>query len=396
MELTKHIQLSIVSVGLLTALKVTAQAGVGPAPFCMPTYNAGSIPCNQPNASNNATNFINDFIDSFNTTGATVNITDNNNGCQTQLLGGVQQNYFYKGCPTYLRVTPGQVVTCNFRSGIIFDQGFAVFIDWNQNNIFDLPGERVAAVPGLPLAATWCSAAFTVPAAQPNGTYRMRVRCAYVTSGGLIDPCLLYSFGETQDYNVIIGGTCAVLPIELLSYNGEYNNNQVYLNWVTSTEINSEYFSIERSYDNENFEYLAKINASGGSNSLLSYSAIDKYAKNNKIVYYRLKQFDKGSSEERFSKTITVYTNNQNSGFDVFPNPANSQITIIIPNSLSGTVVTTEIFDNTGTKVAGTSNHLDIQNDQLVFNIEHLPNGVYYVRVTDEAGEVSKKILIKQ
>lgn len=395
MKIIKHIQLSLCSLGLFAYSGISAQAGVGPAPYCMPTYNAGSIPCNQPNASNNALNYINDFIDSFNTTGATVNITDNNNGCQTQVLGGVQQNYFYKGCPTYLRVTPGQVVTCNFMSGIIFDQGFAVFIDWNQNNVFDLPGERVCAVPGLPLAATWCSAAFTVPAAQANGTYRMRVRCAYVTSGGLIDPCLLYSFGETQDYNVIIGGTCAVLPIELLSFEGQFKKNEVNLTWNTATELNSDFFKIERSYDNENFELIAKVAAAGTANNIQYYTAIDKNVRKNNIVYYRLKQFDKGSSEESFSRTITVFVDEKNIGFDVFPNPANTHMTLVIPDALYGKALYISVYNSKGDNVLSMETTITDNNNRLNMNIDALQKGMYYIKITDESGEMMSKILIK-
>ena len=215
------------SLGLFLQNNSSAQLGVGPAPYCMPSYNASSIPCNQPGASNAVGNTINDFIDSFNTTGGTQNITDNNNGCQTQTIASAQVNYFFKGCPTYIRVVPGQTITCNFRSGTIYDQGFAVFIDWNSNSLFDIPSERVAAVAGLPIAATWTSCAFVVPTGQPNGTYRLRARCAYVTTGGLIDPCANYSFGETQDYYLFIGGNCSALPVDLLTFNGQFRKNEV-------------------------------------------------------------------------------------------------------------------------------------------------------------------------
>jgi gliding motility-associated-like protein len=106
---------------------------------------------------------------------------------------------------------PGQVITCNLQSGIIFDQGFAVFIDWNQNNVFDLPQERVAATPNVPPAGTFTQISFTVPAGQATGQYRMRVRCAYSTPGVNIGPCQLYGFGETEDYEVF----CNLDPVPI-------------------------------------------------------------------------------------------------------------------------------------------------------------------------------------
>ena len=60
---------------LLLAAQAKIYAQVTPAPYCFPIYFA--TPCNQPNPSNTPGNFINDFIHSFNTVGANINIVDN-------------------------------------------------------------------------------------------------------------------------------------------------------------------------------------------------------------------------------------------------------------------------------------------------------------------------------
>lgn len=187
---------------LLLTVNISAQPGVGPAPYCMPMYS--QIPCNQPNPSNTPGNSINDFIHSFTTAGAITNINNLNTGCNAQNLSGIK-NYFYWGCTDYLVTAPGQVITCSYLSGNVYAQGFAVFVDWNQDNIFQVPAERVTGTPGVPPAATWSSSNFMVPLAQPNGIYRMRVRCAYFTNGTTIDPCNNYTYGETHDYNLYIG-----------------------------------------------------------------------------------------------------------------------------------------------------------------------------------------------
>ena len=77
--------------------KITAQIGIGPAPYCMPLYS--QIPCNQPWASNTPGNGINDFIHSYNTNGATFNIVNNGSGCNAQNLTGIK-NYRFWGCST--------------------------------------------------------------------------------------------------------------------------------------------------------------------------------------------------------------------------------------------------------------------------------------------------------
>ena len=194
--------------GILTAIVVVfphiskSQIGVGPAPYCMPMYS--QPPCNQPGPSNSPGNSVNDFINSFNTTGAVTNIVNNNSGCNAQILNNGMRNYRFWGCQHYLRVNPGQVVTCNFQSGIIYSQGFALFVDWNNNGVFNLPAERLIGT-GVPPAGTFISGNFTVPPTQAPGAYRLRVRCVYLTSGNLIDPCNNYTYGECEDYMLYVG-----------------------------------------------------------------------------------------------------------------------------------------------------------------------------------------------
>lgn len=175
--------------GLFIQVKVNAQAGVGPCPYCLPTVF--STPCNQPNASNNPGNFINDFIDNFFTTGATSNITNIGSGCNTQFvtppIPAVQNNYYKHPCVVtkYLQTSTGQNIVFNFQSGIIYSQGFAVWIDWNNDAVF-APAEMVACTPGVPAAATPAAVNWVVPAVA-NGKYRLRVRCSFATAGCSID-----------------------------------------------------------------------------------------------------------------------------------------------------------------------------------------------------------------
>lgn len=167
-----------------------------PAPYCLPNYAAS--PCSQSGPSNSSNNIQNDFIDSFYTSGATTNITNNNSGCN-----GLPSNYIYY-CQHHLVTSPGQTITCNLKSGLFFPQSFAIFIDWNQNGQFDLPLELAANSTTAVPANTWEILNFVTPLGQANGNYRIRIRCAF-TSGSNISPCGLLGYGETEDYNLVIG-----------------------------------------------------------------------------------------------------------------------------------------------------------------------------------------------
>src|ERR1043166_2971602 len=184
--------------------KTFAQPGVPPTPYCMPQYDPGATPCNQPFAPNNPGNFINDFVNSFNTTGGVVNIVNNNSTCNSQVIGGFGLvNYMFWGCQYYLQTVPGANITCNIQSGITYAHGFSVWVDWNNDGVFQNPAERVAFT-GVPPANVFTSCNFVVPAGQPMGVYRLRVRSYYVTAGNFHDPCNYTYFGEAEDYRVYV------------------------------------------------------------------------------------------------------------------------------------------------------------------------------------------------
>ena len=166
-----------------------------PVPYCTATFTGG---CAQPGPSNSPGNFVNDFINSFITFGGGANINNVNTGCFNMGTG-----YIYY-CNKYLGAMPGSVITCSIQIGITYAQGIALFVDWDQNNIFGIPGEIVGTTPIIP-GGSWTTITFTVPPGQANGIYRMRARCARSTPGNGINPCFAYSYGETEDYNIVVG-----------------------------------------------------------------------------------------------------------------------------------------------------------------------------------------------
>ncbi len=81
------------------------------------------------------------------------------------------------------------------------------------------------------------------------------------------------------------------LPIELISFTGEKKEKNNELFWITATEFNNDYFTVEKTLDGIDFEIVGIENGAGNSNQYLNYSMVD-YNVRNIINYYRLKQTD--------------------------------------------------------------------------------------------------------
>ncbi|EZH74674.1 hypothetical protein ATO12_12975 [Aquimarina atlantica] len=87
-------------------------------------------------------------------------------------------------------------------TGTKYNEGYSVWIDYNQDGDFADTGEQVwtnAASQTTPV-----SGSFTVPSSAKDGSTRMRVSMRYNTIPG---PCESFNYGEVEDYTVVIGGS---------------------------------------------------------------------------------------------------------------------------------------------------------------------------------------------
>jgi hypothetical protein len=81
------------------------------------------------------------------------------------------------------------------------------------------------------------------------------------------------------------------LPVELSFFEGEKLADGSLLKWTTLSEVNNDYFEIQRSVDGINFNTIGTVNGQGNTSANTNYEFIDLEI-TNAIVYYRLKQID--------------------------------------------------------------------------------------------------------
>ena len=122
---------------------------------------------------------------------------------------------------------------------------------------------------------------------------------------------------------------CTVLPVELLNFSAVLkNNNQVMLTWQTASEINNDFFTVERSEDAVNWDEIEKLTGAGHSKSLLNYTFRDE-PPYTEMVYYRLKQTDfDGKFSYSGIQSVTMDLN-KNLQPGIYPNPTAREVTIV-------------------------------------------------------------------
>ncbi len=100
-------------------------------------------------------------------------------------------------------------------SGSPFNEGYSVWIDFNQDGDFEDQGEQVLSKP--PSQSNPISETFTIPNTAILGQTRMRVSMKY---NEIPNPCETISFGEVEDYTVNIDVPLPDIIPPVISLNG--------------------------------------------------------------------------------------------------------------------------------------------------------------------------------
>jgi hypothetical protein len=185
------------------------------------------------------------------------------------------------------------------------------------------------------------------------------------------------------------------LPISLIEFNAVPLLEAVELTWITATEINNDYFTIERSVDGFNFESIHIEQGAGNSNALLNYRWVDANP-NIGMNYYRLKQTDfDGSftySQVRvvnFSSSVQPLT--QWASF--YPNPVlNGQVFLNL-RDLETEQTTVRLFNAVGQEVKSELIY-EKSGTILLLDLRELSSGVYFINITNGTKSVNERLVI--
>jgi hypothetical protein len=185
------------------------------------------------------------------------------------------------------------------------------------------------------------------------------------------------------------------LPIELISFDARIKEDgKTHLQWYTATEINNDYFTIERVKNiTDKPEEILHLKGAGNSATLNSYHAID-HEPYDGISYYRLKQTD-FDGRYSYSEWVAVRNNHKTAfAFSIYPNPADKyadfnfsnvqgELSIVIFDAMSNIVYSKSFIE---------------KDSKILYRLNFsgfLSKGTYFVQVVMN-GEVHLQKLIVQ
>lgn len=179
---------------------------------------------------------------------------------------------------------------------------------------------------------------------------------------------------QSISFEWVISGS--VFPVEWLSFSAKEYQGDALIDWVTASELNNEFFEVQRSLDGRAYQTLGRVEAIGNSNTSTSYRFIDKniLSLNTNKFLYRIKQVDfdgilSYSPQVEFSVDIP---------FMGYPVPFTDELNIrFFPYR----------FDNPSIKVMSSLGQILFESDDLdksgnlLLNTSSWPTGVYFIHL---------------
>ncbi len=167
------------------------------------------------------------------------------------------------------------------------------------------------------------------------------------------------------------------LPVKLTEFNAACKDDLIHINWTTASEINNDYFTIERSTDAINFETIGTVNGNGNSSVTINYSWTDDSPING-TAYYRLKQTDfNGAFEYHGIRTVACEPTTE---ISIYPNPFEDSFTISLSENTSYPI-TVEVMDYLGRKIY--TQIIENATTEIVLE-DKVSAGTYFVKVFNE------------
>lgn len=182
-------------------------------------------------------------------------------------------------------------------------------------------------------------------------------------------------------------------PCQLSGFDAQPKGNKAELTWSTANEKKIEFFIIQRSRNGQSgWEDIGTVTAAGDNVANRSYRFIDKDVVN-EINFYRLQELNNDGTYVYSKMVMARFGESAGQKFLVYPNPCTTSINITLSSRLQTAVIATIINESGQVAMQKTANVHEGTNTISFDGLDHVPTGVYLIRITGKMVSVTQKIV---
>lgn len=194
-----------------------------------------------------------------------------------------------------------------------------------------------------------------------------------------------------NNIRVTLGSDDIMLPVQLLSFSGNCNSNSVLLSWKTASEINNDFFELEKSANGEIFYSITSIAGAGNSNQIVSYCYTD-FEDFGSASYYRLRQVD---FDGKISFSPNIYVSCESEGNIHAYSIDNNSINVSFFN-LDDDIYEITIYDRVGKEIVSSKVSVNQSIQLETLQLESIASGLYFINVVSNKKTYSENFLIQR
>ncbi|MCP9235522.1 T9SS type A sorting domain-containing protein [Lewinella sp. JB7] len=212
------------------------------------------------------------------------------------------------------------------------------------------------------------------------------------------DLAALYLGGPGQGFHANYFFGVVPLPLTLISFDAIPGEQFVLVKWVTEDEVDTDFFTIERTVDGRAFATVGTTAAAGNSvpGERLSYELRDDEPYSG-TSYYRLRTTDFDGSISLSHLVEVNFSADVDWSFSLFPNPNTGRhFYVQAVGVTSGAQLTIEVYDITGRQLFQRAYELGAERSQLIELSNRLTPGSYLIRASQEGSGHRAKLLLVQ
>ncbi len=204
-------------------------------------------------------------------------------------------------------------------------------------------------------------------------------------SGGFSGPLALDENGDNP----------SLLPVELLYFRAKAESASILLSWKTASELNNDYFTLEKSRNGIQYASIGSVQGMGTTNEPQVYEFVDSRPYDG-LTYYRLKQTDFDGTTEIF-RPVSVDFEGSANNVVLYPNPiSGATLFVSISNFPAVSDIDVEVKDVLGRIVLSSRVSTDDGGQfNKAFDFSEVPSGSYFVRLGSTQSSELFKIIKK-
>ncbi len=212
----------------------------------------------------------------------------------------------------------------------------------------------------------------------------------------LISTSVTNSLGLTRESCVTEISINEALPVKLKSFNAySLSLTEVQLKWETETEVNLDYFEVERAGSDGRFVGLTNIEGTGTANSGSTYEYFDRFPING-TAYYRLKILD-ADETITYSPVRTVIMDRTIDEITIYPNPTTPRSDVNLAFlSRSNAGVNLTLFDISGKLISQKQVPTQIGRNQTTIETSGYTPGIYFVKLQVDNKSFFRRLVVER